>query len=323
MARADGPGESGAARTFSAAPVAGVPRPTGAGVPNTNTGGRVMRTLLVATDLSARSELAVERAMALAREAPATLVVVHVVDDDLPPALAETHGNEARRTLQARCQELAPGEDPAVTIEVVHGRPHAEIRAAAARHGAELIVVGEHRGDSWRDMFRGTTAERVVRTCAVPVLLVRDPVEGPYRRVLAAVDFSVFARRAVEFTLGFLPNAEVELLHAFNVPFEGFLKGDDTRDQMIAEVDARFRKLLDEEMAAFLADLDDAARHLHCAMQEGGVREVVTARVQQTAPDLLVIGTHGKSGLAHAFLGSVAEDLLRRPPCDVLTVGAW
>ncbi|MFP4269069.1 MAG: universal stress protein [Alphaproteobacteria bacterium] len=161
-----------------------------------------------------------------------------------------------------------------------------------------------------------------MRTCAVPVLIVRDPVKGPYERVLAAVDFSVFARRAVEFTLGFLPNAEVELIHAFNVPFGGFLKGEDTRDQMVAEIDARVRKLLDEEMATFLAQLDDAAGQLRGVMLEGGVREVLIARVQQTALDLLVIGTHGRSGLAHAVLGSVAEDLLRSPPCDVLTVGA-
>ena len=288
-----------------------------------------MRTLLVATDLSARSERALERALALAREAGAALVVVHVVDDDLPTALADAHADTARGTLAERCDALAAGERPAaaagegeVTIEVLHGRPHAEIRAAATRHGADLIVVGEHRRDGWRDMFRGTTAERVVRTCGVPVLLVREPVTAPYRRVLAAVDFSVFARRAVECALRLLPDADIELIHAFNVPFEGFLKGEDTRDQMVAEIDARFRKLLDEEMAGFLAHLDDAARHLHCVMQEGGVREVITARVQQTAPDLLVIGTHGKSGLAHAVLGSVAEDLLRSPPCDVLTVGA-
>ncbi|NBB68769.1 MAG: universal stress protein [Alphaproteobacteria bacterium] len=282
-----------------------------------------MKTLLMATDLSARSERALERAMALARERDATLVVVHVVDEELPSALAETQADEARRLLRARCDGLAEGAGAKVTVDVVRGRPYAAIRAAATRHGAELVVLGSHRHDLWRDMFRGTTAERVVRTCAVPVLLVREPVDGPYRRVLAAVDFSVFARRAVEFTLAFLPNAEVELIHAFNVPFGGFLSGEDTRDQMVAEIDARFRKLLDEEMAGFLAHLDDAARHLHCVMQEGGVREVITARVQQTAPDLLVIGTHGKSGLAHAFLGSVAEDLLRNPPCDVLTVGAW
>jgi nucleotide-binding universal stress UspA family protein len=283
-----------------------------------------MRTLLVATDLSARSERALERALALAREVGAALVVVHVVDDDLPPALADAHAEAARRTLTERCDALAAAERPQVevTIEVLRGRPHSEIRAAATRHGAELIVVGEHRGESWRDMFRGTTAERVVRTCAVPVLLVREPVTAPYRRVLAAVDFSVFARRAVECALRLLPDADIELIHAFSIPFGGFLEGEDTRDQMVAEIDARFRKLLDEEMAGFLARLDDASRHLHCVMQEGGVREVITARVRQTTPDLLVIGTHGKSGLAQAFLGSVAEDLLRSPPCDVLTVGA-
>lgn len=282
-----------------------------------------MRSLLVATDLSARSERALARAMALAREAAAGLVVVHVVDEDLPPAIAEVQADEARKTLEARRDALVQGGGPAMTVEVLRGRPHADVQAAAARHGAELVVLGTHRHDLWRDMFRGTTAERVVRTCAVPVLLVRDPVQGPYRRVLAAVDFSVFARRAVEFTLRFLPNAEVELINAFNVPFGGFLTGEDTRDQMMAEVEARFRKLLDEEMASFLACLDGAAPHLRCVMQEGGVREVITARVEQTKPDLLVIGTHGKSGLAHAFLGSVAEELLRSPPCDVLTVGAY
>ena len=178
-----------------------------------------MRTLLVATDLSARSERALERALALAREAGAALVVVHVVDDDLPTALADAHADAARGTLAERCDALAAGQRPAadagkgeVTIEVLRGRPHTEIRAAATRHGAELIVVGEHRRDGWRDMFRGTTAERVVRTCGVPVLLVREPVTAPYRRVLAAVDFSVFARRAVECALRLLPDASYEMI---------------------------------------------------------------------------------------------------------------
>ena len=92
---------------------------------------------------------------------------------------------------------------------------------------------------------------------------------------------------------------------------------------MVAQIEARFRKLLDDEMAAFLRSLETTSPRLTCVMQEGTVHEVVLARVGQTSPDLLVIGTHGKTGLAHAVLGSVAEDLLRSPPCDVLIVGAW
>ena len=58
-------------------------------------------------------------------------------------------------------------------------------------------------------------------------------------------------------------------------------------------------------------------------MEEGAVREVIGRQVSRLNPDLLVIGTHGRTGVAHAFLGSVAEDLLKNPPCDVLVVKAW
>jgi nucleotide-binding universal stress UspA family protein len=282
-----------------------------------------MRTLLVATDLSQRSERALERAIRLARARDAALVVVHVVDADLPAALAEAQVVAAQEMLTARCAALAGGDERSVAIEVVRGRPHVDIASAAERHGAEIVVLGTHREGPWRDVFRGTTAERVVRTCTVPVLMVRTQVTSAYRRLLVAVDFSVFARRAVEFAARFMPNAELELVHAYHVPFEGFLKGDDTREQMAAEISGRFRKLVDEEMATFLANLQQPRPQLRCVMQEGTVHEVIAARVRETAPDLLVIGTHGKTGLAHAFLGSVAEDLLRSPPCDVLTVSAW
>jgi nucleotide-binding universal stress UspA family protein len=58
-------------------------------------------------------------------------------------------------------------------------------------------------------------------------------------------------------------------------------------------------------------------------MQEGPVREVIHRRVELLKSDLLVIGTRGRAGAAHASLGSVAGDLLRDPPCDVLAVKSW
>jgi len=76
-------------------------------------------------------------------------------------------------------------------------------------------------------------------------------------------------------------------------------------------------------MATFLASLEDKAPKLERTMQEGTVREVLYQQIGRRNPDLLVIGTHGRTGVAHAFLGSVAEDLLRDLPCDVLAVKAW
>ena len=76
-------------------------------------------------------------------------------------------------------------------------------------------------------------------------------------------------------------------------------------------------------MAAFLDSFQPKGLMIERAMQEGSAREVIHRQINQLKPDLLVVGTHGRTSIAHALLGSVAEDLLSQPPCDVLAVKAW
>ena len=64
---------------------------------------------------------------------------------------------------------------------------------------------------------------------AVPVLLVKDRPDNPYQRIMVGVDFSVYSRGAVEFAIGFVPSGEFHLVHAYDVPFKGFLYDRDTR----------------------------------------------------------------------------------------------
>jgi len=58
-------------------------------------------------------------------------------------------------------------------------------------------------------------------------------------------------------------------------------------------------------------------------MQDGMVQEVIHRQVSRLKPGLIVIGTHARTAVAQAFLGSVAEDQLSKPPCDVLGVKDW
>jgi nucleotide-binding universal stress UspA family protein len=58
-------------------------------------------------------------------------------------------------------------------------------------------------------------------------------------------------------------------------------------------------------------------------MGRGRAPEVIRAEVERLRPDLLIVGTHGRTGVPHAIIGSVAEDLLSAPPCDVMAVKAW
>jgi nucleotide-binding universal stress UspA family protein len=186
-----------------------------------------------------------------------------------------------------------------------------------------MIVLGVHREDAFKDMFRGTTAERIIRGSNVPVLLVKDRPNNPYRRLVVGVDFSVYSRRAIEFAIDFVPSGEFHLVHAYDVPFKGFLYGHDIRKQISKKHQIQFQKMIEDEMAAFLGGFESKGLMIKRVMQEGPAREVIHRQVRRLKPDLLVVGTHGRTGVAHALLGSVAEDLLSQPPCDVLAVKAW
>jgi nucleotide-binding universal stress UspA family protein len=282
-----------------------------------------MKKLLMATDLSARSDRAVERAVMLALKLGAELTIVHVVDEDLPASLADAQEQAARLVIREHINRLATGKDARISIEVIFGKVYAGILDMSEKSKAEMIILGMHREEWFEDMFRGTTVERTIRAGNVPVLLVKERASTPYRRVVVGVDFSVYSRRAVEFAVEFVPGGEFHLVHAYDVPFKGFLYGHDPRRDVSKQQQLQFQKMLDEEMTTFLGSLEASAPNLERVMQEGTVQDVIHRQISRLKPDLLVIGTHGRTGVAHAFLGSVAEDLLRNPPCDVLVVKAW
>ena len=282
-----------------------------------------MKSILMATDLSARSDRALARAIGLARDHSADLTIVHVVDQDLPESLADAQSSAAKQAMMRHLETLAPDIRARISVEVVFGRAHTDVLAMSETTGAEIIVLGMHRDDTLSDMFLGTTVERTIRAGKIPVLLVKDQPSLPYRRIVIGVDFSVFARRAVEFAVKLVPDGEFHLVHAYSVPFSGFLSGTDTRREVSGQKEAQFQKMVDQEMAAFLAGLGEKAPRLERIMKEGTAREVIMQQVHRLESDLLVIGTHGRTGVANALLGSVAKDLLRAPPCDVLAVKAW
>lgn len=282
-----------------------------------------MKQLLMATDLSARSHRALERALEIARERGADLMIVHVVDKDLPASLADAQRKAAEEAIREKVENLAAGDASNISIEVVFGRPHVDILELSEKVEAELIVLGVHRQDLFKDMFRGATVERIMRAGNTPVLLVRDPIRGSYQHVMVGVDFSVYSRRAVEFAAQFVPGGEFHLVHAYEVPFKGFLYGRETKSQVSKEHQLQFEKMLDGELAVFLATLGTKPHKIEPIIKEGPVQEVIYREIARLKPDLLVIGTHGRTGVAHAFFGSVAEALLSAPPCDVLAVKAW
>lgn len=280
-----------------------------------------MKKILVATDLSARSDRAVQRALSLAHERHAEVEVLHVVDDDWPRKIVDQMEKSARATLDQQIAAVPQSKEVAVTTTIVRGQDYLEIMKRAEEVRAGLIVIGIHR-HSMLDLFRGTTAERIIRFSRTPVLLVRDAAIKPYWRVLVGVDMSVHSLRALQIAAELAPTGEFQLVHATQVPFKAFLGRDIIEELVVAEQQA-FGKMIGEEIRNLSERLGPAAPRCVTLVTEGKVREVLRDQITTFKPDLLAIGTHGRTGIALAMLGSVAEDLLADAPVDVLAVKQW
>jgi nucleotide-binding universal stress UspA family protein len=280
-----------------------------------------MQRVLFATDLSARSDRAGRRALALARAFGLPLVVLHVVDAEQPPLVADHLCRVAEQAIAAELADQPAGV--ATEIRVERGRDFADIIRIGDEIDAALIVLGTHRGDSLADLFRGTTAERVIRDGHRPVLVVKQPCHGHYRHVLVAVDFSVYARQAVRQAVRLAPGATLHLLHVFHVPFSGFLVGRDSLDAVRRQHAERLNAEIEAELAVLAGLAPAGGPPFETIVREGDVQTAIRQEAERLAADLLVVGTHGRAGVSRALLGSVAEDMLRWPPTDVLAVRAW
>jgi len=258
----------------------------------------------------------------LARERGAELALVHVVDDDQPSDLVELEARAAERILAEQVSATAELRGVRCRPLVLPGDPFDGILRAAASARADLVVMGAHRKQLLRDIFVGTTIERVIRTGPYPVLMVNREVERPYRTALAALDMSEPSVHAIKTSmrLELVNAARLMLVHAFLPLAKGKMSFAGVSKDSIDEYVVSERLRAANEMIAFLDAnaMSDYRRSIN--IEEGAPFEVVSSAVQRLQPDLLVTGTHNRSGIAKALLGSVTEEVLRSLDIDILAV---
>jgi nucleotide-binding universal stress UspA family protein len=278
--------------------------------------------ILAGTDFSTRSHRALRRAGLLAKARHAELVVVHVVDDDQPQDLVEIESREAERILAGQIDAIDELRGARCRALVVAGDPFEGILSAANAVDADLIVLGAHRKQVLRDIFIGTTIERVIRIGPYPVLMVNGDAERAYGNVLAAGDMSPPSARAIRVgkDLGLFDGPRLTFVNGFlTVGASLMARADITRDDIENHI-AEERIRTGTELAAFVRGEDLQVEDWALLVREGTPIEVIAATIKDVRPDLLLIGTQGRSGIPRVLLGSVAEQVLRSVEVDVLAV---
>lgn len=288
-----------------------------------------LKRVLAATDLSAPARHAAERAAIVSKETAALLDLLHVANlaplERLRQLVGATPAEMEQRVLDAARQRL---HDLAASLQqrygvaagthVVPGTLLAELAKEADALAAGLLVCGAKGESVVRHFVLGTTALRVLSTTTCPVLVVKQPPHEPYRRLLVPVDFSPSSLRAVRHARSVAPRADIVLLHAFEVPFEGQLRyasvDEDTIHQyrIVARQEAlqKLQALRDE---AGLSPDDSSLVVLH-----GDPTLRIIEQEQECDCDLIVMGKHGENVMEELLLGSVTKRVLGESQGDVL-----
>lgn len=225
---------------------------------------------------------------------------------DYADSMAERLRGEAR----------AAGADEVTRYHVVAGPAAGALAEVAERVRADLIVVGaSHRGRVER-FFLGTTAGRTLRQARAPVLVLRGPLPAEGASVLLATDLSGLGSAACAAGLELARRLFAPAAPRFRCLTVGAIVHGDLPPGEVEGAVAR------EELARFVASLPGGGQGVEPAVRLGVPVDEIAAEAAAWPADLVVLGTHGRSGLSHLFLGSVAETAVRDVPCSALVIPA-
>ncbi len=211
-----------------------------------------------------------------------------------------------------------------VTSSVVVGRPASAIVDLACQTKADLIVMGNRGRGEIAAMLLGSVSSEVTATAPCPVLVARGE---RLRRAVVGIDGSPTADTAVE-TLARAPWAEdldVDLVAVAPSRVPGPMTmagGPIALEGWVQAVDAA-RDELDGALQRAAARLTDAGRRVTTVLVEGGPADTLIDVARQRSADLIVVGTHGTTGLARLLLGSVAHNVVVHAPMSVMVVPGW
>ncbi|HRH17877.1 MAG TPA: universal stress protein [Aquabacterium sp.] len=285
------------------------------------------KSILAATDFSADGNNAVRRAALLAHEHGAQLHILHVLklsrlkplrDWFAPTMDIDLKGAQARATLRRIAVEILGSYDVNATVEVEVGDPLTALMRASK--GADLVVVGQRGHSRFSGLLAGRTADRLLRTCQLPILAVRTPVEHSYRRVLLPIDFTLSSDAAIQVAAQIRREASMLVFHAINSRSDFVLRGADLPEHIIREARLMEEERTNARMRRKVDGLGLDCIPLSFALVYGPAVRSTLRQAQQLRADLIVAGKQGRSTLLGFLYCSVSSSVLSEAACDVLIV---
>lgn len=288
----------------------------------------MIKKILLATDFSRWAKRAEDYACSLAALWKASLTVLSVAEffPGLNPDYPVNQQYLADLLKQASVQlgdlkVRAEKRGIAVTTRVATGIPSEETITVAGAEDSDLLIVGTRGKTGLAHVLLGSTAERIIRGAPCPVLTVRMEQEEDARpvtleRILVPVDFSSCSLDALEYAAVVAQQAKASmvLLHVVEPVSYGL-------DFTISHAGTRehVRETWTKRLEELASVLKITQVPVESQLRGGLPADSILDSAKTLRCDLIVMGTHGRRGISHTLFGSVAEAVLRKAHCPVLT----
>lgn len=310
------------------------------------------KNILCVVDLAEACGPALERAVTLAEENQASLMVVAAIEPvtagigmpDGGPITAHLQTTLMKAQTQGLDALVAPyRKRVGIQTQVLMGVPFLEIIRKLLRDGHDLVIKIPETRD-WLDRLFGSDDMHLLRKCPCPVWLIKPEKLKSYRRILAAVDVGevdlpaeVESQRAVNrqilemaSSLAVSDFAELHVVHAWDAIGESIMRGgafmsapEEQVRTYVEQIRLRHEVGLDGLMREVTGALGrDAMEYLkpQTHLVKGGARKEIPALAKRIGADLVVMGTVARTGIPGFLIGNTAETILNQIDCSVLAI---
>jgi len=286
--------------------------------------------IVVPTDFSDTAESAIKLGARIADWYACNLDLVNVVDATVYAYAGYPFASlskELMTSAEAALQKVkVTAGKGTINRYLLSGSPAAEIAGHARRHDADLIVVGTHGHGAVARFLLGSVADRVLHESHCPVIVTKQPkgkvkhpkaAAKPFTRVLFPTDFSETAGVALKAAIAMTEDMDAELF-VLHVVDDSLITThvDEERKIILNELRRHALEQMKKELPAELLQNFETIG----AVKRGEPGKQIAAYAEVNHCDLIVMGTHGRSGVERALIGSVADKVVRRSNCAVMLV---
>ena len=274
-----------------------------------------MKKIIVPIDFSEYSEYALETAAMLAKKHKAEILALHMLE--MSEAILTRAGTDSQmetlfflQMAEKKFKEFL-NKDYLKGIKVKpivkHFKVFSEVNDVAHEYGADLVVMGSHGASGIKEFFIGSNTEKVVRHSNIPVMVIKhNPILTEFEKVVFACDFSDDAVKPYINACKFFEKmgSKMYLIYV-NLPNESFR----STTEMEAKINAFFKRAEGETYMC------DTVKYYSDYTIEQGILNYANS----IGADIIALATHGRTGLAHFFEGSISEDIANHSVLPVMT----